>query len=102
MINSKYFRDIFGSILDYKKIVLLWFLIKIDKDLLLEIGFSERDINHLNSELKNILIEQHEDYLKYVKNEEESVHEKFLNKQLEQNFAPFLKILGTNEILFCC
>ena len=37
------------------------FLIKNDKDLLLEIGFSERDINRLNLEFKNILKEQHEE-----------------------------------------
>ena len=56
------------------------FSIKNDKDLLLEIGFSERDIDRLNLEFKNILIEQHEEYLDYVKNKEESVIEKFLNK----------------------
>ena len=80
MINSNYFRDILESIPDYRKIVLLIFLIKNDKDLLLEIGFSERDINRLNLEFKNISIEQHEEYFDYVKNEEESVIEKFLNK----------------------
>ena len=80
MNNSKYFKDIFESIPEYKKIVLLFFLIQNDKNLLLEIGFSERDINHSNLELKNILIEQHEDYLDYVKDQEESIIEKILNK----------------------
>ena len=56
------------------------FLIKNDKNLLLEIGFSERDNNHLKLKFKNILIEQHEVYLDYVMNEEESVIEKFLKK----------------------
>ena len=79
MYNSNYFRDIFESIPDYRKIILM-FLFKNDKEFLLEIGFSERDINRLNLELKNILIEQHEEYLDYVKNEEKSVIEKFLNK----------------------
>ena len=59
------------------------FLIENDEDLLHEIGFSERDINHISLEFKNFLIEQHEEYLDYVKNEEESVNEKFLNKQME-------------------
>ena len=39
MNNSKYFRDIFESITDYRKIVLLIFLIQNDKNLLKEIGF---------------------------------------------------------------
>ena len=80
MDNSNYFKDIFESIPDYRKIVLLMFLIKNDKDLLLEIDFSERDINHLNLEFENILIEQHEECLEYIKNEEESIIEKILNK----------------------
>ena len=48
--------------------------------LLHEIGLSERDINRLNLEFENILIEQHEDYLDFVENEEESFIENFLNK----------------------
>ena len=75
-----YFKDLFESITDYKKIVLLILLIRNDKKLLHEYGFSERDINHLNLECKNIIIDQHGEYLDYVKNEEESVLEKFLNK----------------------
>ena len=74
-----YFKDLFESISDYKKIVLLVFLIQNDKNLLKEIGFSKNDINCLNLEFKNILIEQHEEYLAYIKNEKESVLEKFLN-----------------------
>ena len=67
MDNSNYFEDLFQSLPDYRKIVLLMFLIKNDTDFLLEIGFSERDINRLNLEFKNILIEQHEECLDYVK-----------------------------------
>ena len=80
MDHVKYFKELFESITDYRKIVLLIFLIHNDKDLLLEIGFSERDINRLNSEFENISIEEHEEYLDYSKNEKESVLEKFLNK----------------------
>ena len=79
MDNINYFKFIFESIHDYKKIVLLIFLIQIDKNSLKEIGFSENDINQLNLEFKDILLEQHEEYLAYIKNEEESVLEKFLN-----------------------
>ena len=80
MNNSDYFRDIFESISDHKKIILLIFLVQNDKNLLHEVGFSERDISRLNLEFKNILKEQHEEYLDYIKNEEESILEKFLNK----------------------
>ena len=55
-------------------------LIKNDKDLLLETGFIERDMNRLYLEFKIILMEQHEEYLDYVKNDEESIFEKFSNK----------------------
>ena len=79
-MNDNYFKDLFESIPDYKKIVLLIFLIQNDKNLLKEIGFSKNDINLLNLQFKNILIEQYEDYLDYIRNEEESVLEKFLNK----------------------
>ena len=79
MNNSNYFKDIFESITDYRKIVLLIILIN-DKDFLIEIGFSERDIKKLNLEFKNILMEQNEQYLDYNKNAEESIIEKILNK----------------------
>ena len=80
MDNENYFKDLFESIPDYRKIVLLIFLIQNDKNLFKEIGFSKKDINLLNLEFKNIIIEEFEEYLSYIKNEEESILEKFLNK----------------------
>ena len=80
MDNINYFKDIFESIHDYKKIVLLIFLIQNDKNLLKEIRFSKNDINLLNLEFRNILIEQKEDFLSYIKNQEESIIERILNK----------------------
>ena len=80
MNNNNYFKDIFESNHDYKKIVLLIFLIQNDKNLLHEVGFTQRDINRLSIEFKNILIEEFEYYLSYIKNEEESIIERFLNK----------------------
>ena len=62
------------------KKVLLTFLIQNDKNLLKEIGFSKNDINLLNLEFKNILLEEFEDYLSYIKNKEESIIERILNK----------------------
>ena len=80
MDNGNYFEDLFESIKDYRKIVLLIFLNKDDTNLLKEIDFSKNDINLLSLEFKNILLEEYEIYLDYIKNEEESVIEKFLNK----------------------
>ena len=80
MNNANYFIDMFESIPDYKKIVLLIFLIQNDKNLLKEIGFSKNDINLLNLEFKNNLLEEYEIYLDYITNQEESILEKFLNK----------------------
>ena len=79
MNYDNYFRDLIESIEDYRKIVLLIFLIKNDETLLREVGFSESDINRLNLEFKNILLELNEDYLGHIKNQEESILEKFLN-----------------------
>ena len=80
MEDSKYFKDLLESIQDYKKIILLIFLIQNDKNLLEETAFKKNDIDRLNLEFKNILIEQHEKYLYHVKNIEESIIEKILNK----------------------
>ena len=80
MNNVNYFKDLFESIPDYKKIVLLLFLIKNNVDMLYECGFVRGDINFLSKEFKNILLELNEDYLDLIKNHEESVLEKFLNK----------------------
>ena len=80
MNNENYFKDVFESIHDYKKIVLLIFLIQNDKNLLHEVGFSQRDINRLSIEFKNIILEEFEEYLSYIKNQEESIIEKILNK----------------------
>ena len=77
---NNYFKDVLESISDYRKIILLIYFIQNDKNLLHEIGFTKNDINRLNLEFKNILIEQNEEYLDYIKDQEESRLEKFLNK----------------------
>ena len=70
----------FKSNPDYRKVVLLIFSIQNDDDLLKECRFLKSEINRLDKESKNTLIEQHENYLDYVRNEEESVIENFINK----------------------
>ena len=99
MDNRNYFIFLFESIPDYKKIVLLMFLIKYDNDLLTECGYSKNDIKRLNKEFINILLKQKEDYLDYIKNEEESVIERILNKQMEQNFAILFEDLRQERYL---
>ena len=80
MDHVNYFKYLFESIPDYRKIVLLMFLIKNDVDLLTECGFLKIDNNRLCLEFKIFLVEQIEDYLDYIKNEEESLLEKILYK----------------------
>ena len=79
MNNENYFKDIFESIQDYRKIVLLVFLIQSDKNLLKEIGFSKNDTIRLSIEFKNILLAEFNNYLSYKKNQEESIIEKILS-----------------------
>ena len=67
MDNVIYFTDLFKSKLDYRKIVLLMFLIKNDANLFYECGFLKGDINFLYKEFKNILVELNEEYLDHRK-----------------------------------
>ena len=80
MKNVNFFEDIFESIANYKKIVLIIFLNKNDVNFLYECGFLKCDIDFLCREVKNILLELNEDYLDHIKNQEEAIIEKILNK----------------------
>ena len=75
-----YLKDLFESIPDYKKIVLLMFSIENDVNFLYECGFLKGDINFRYNDLKYILLELIEEYLDHIKNQEESILEKFLKK----------------------
>ena len=52
MDNINYFKDLFESIPDYQKIVLIMFLIKNDLNFLHECGFLKSDINFYIRNLK--------------------------------------------------
>ena len=81
MNYKNYLKDLFECIPDYRKIVLLIYLIQNDDDYFLkECGFLNSDINRLNEDFKTILIEQNEENLEYVEDQEESIIEKILNK----------------------
>ena len=59
---------------------MLLLLTKNDDDLLTEYGFVKTDIERLNLEFKKILSEQIDEFYSYVKNQEESIIERILNK----------------------
>ena len=80
MNYENYFKDLFEFIRDYRKIVLTLFLIQNDADVIKECGFLKSEINRLNQEYKIFLLEQNEEYLDYIKNQEEAIIEKILNK----------------------
>ena len=76
----RYFKDLVESIPDYRKIVLLMFPIKNDFVLLHECGFVKADFNNQRLEFRNILLEQNENYLDYIKDQEESIIKRTLDK----------------------
>ena len=78
--HINYSKDVFKSIPNYKKIISLLLSIQNDKDSLRKCGFWQNDINRSSNEFKNSLVDQSEEYLDYIKNEEESVMEKILSK----------------------
>ena len=45
-----------------------------------ECGFLEKDFISLYKECKNVLIDRNEEYLYYIKNRDEALIERFLNK----------------------
>ena len=80
MNYENYIKESFESITDYRKIISIIFLIINDRNLLREIGFNKNDNIGLSLEFKKILIDQHEEYLDFVRNEDESSIEKIFNK----------------------
>ena len=60
----------------------------------------KNDINRLCEHFKIILIEQNEEYESYIKNEEESILEKILDKQMEQNFSNLFEDIRHERSLF--
>ena len=80
MNYENFFKDMFESIPDYRKIVFFMFLIKNDNDLLTKCGFLKADFNRLCKKFKNILMAQNEEYLDHINVEEESIIEKMPNE----------------------
>ena len=80
MNNVNFFNDMFESIPDYRKIVLLMFSIQNDIILLYECGFLKGDIHYLHKKFENNLLELNQELLDSIKNEEESIVEKNINQ----------------------
>ena len=80
MDQVKYFKGLFKSIPNYKKIILLMFSIKDDVDFLKECQFLKNDFNCLFMGLQKVLNEQNADDIDYPKKEEEVFIEKIPNK----------------------
>ena len=74
-----YFKDMFESIPNYRKIILLCFIIKRDDVLLREFGLSDDFIKKLYDDCKQIMISDMDQYFSHIKNLEESIIEKILN-----------------------
>ena len=79
MDDINYFKDLFKSIKDYRKIVLLIFIIKQDNDILLESGLSQKFIDKLYGGCKKVLNNELEEYNDHIKNLEESELEELNN-----------------------
>ena len=60
MDKIKYFKDLFESIPENRKIVIILFWLIMIMIFSIECGFLETDFNRLYSKFKNILIEQNE------------------------------------------
>ena len=76
MDHVNFSKDLFESLSDYRKTVLIVFSIKNDVDC----RSLKIDFICLCLEFKNISLQQNEEYLDYFKNEEESINGRILEK----------------------
>ena len=80
MEDINYFKDMLESIPNYRKIILLCFIIKRDDVILREFGLSDDFIEKLYDDCKQIMISDMDQYFSHIKNLEESIIEKILIK----------------------
>ena len=93
MNHVYYFEDLFESISDCRKTLLLLFLIKNDVDSINECGYLKIDFNHVCLEFKKTSTEQNEAYSDFIENEEESIVEMILNKQMESYLSTMFEVV---------
>ena len=65
------------SVPNYRKIILLCFIIKRDDIMLKEFGLSDNFIKKLYDDCKQIMINEMNQYFSHIKNLEESIIERF-------------------------
>ena len=80
MEDINYFKDTLNSIPNYGKIILLCFIIKRDDKILKEFGLSDNFIEKLYDDCEKIIESDIDQYFSHIKNLEESIIEKILNK----------------------
>ena len=80
MEDINYFKDMLESIPNYRKIILLGFIIKRDDLMLKEFGLSDDFIKKLYDDCKQIMNSDMDQYFSHLKNLEESMIEKILIK----------------------
>ena len=80
MEDINYFKDMLESIPNYRKVILLCFIIKRDDVILREFGLSDDFIEKLYNDCKQIMISDMDQYFSHIKNLEESIIEKILIK----------------------
>ena len=80
MEDINYFKDMLESISNYRKIILLCFIIKRDDVILREFDLSDDFIEKLYNDCKQIMISDMDQYFSHIKNLEESIIEKILIK----------------------
>ena len=78
MEDINYFKDMLESIPNYRKIILLCFIIKRDDVMLKEFGLSDNFIKKLYNDCKQIMISDMDQYFSHIKNLEQSIIEKVL------------------------
>ena len=78
MEDISYFKDMLESIPNYRKIMLLCFIIKRDDVMLKEFGLSDNFIKKLYNDCKQIMISDMDQYYSHIKNLEQSIIEKIL------------------------
>ena len=75
-----YFKDLLVSITDFRKIVLLKFLVKNDCDFQQESCYLKKILIVYVWRFEKLRMQQNEEYLDYIKNEEEAIIEEVLNR----------------------
>ena len=78
MEDINYFKDMLESIPNYRKIILLCFIIKRDNVMLREFGLLDNFIKKLYDDCKQIMISDMDQYFSHIKILEESIIEKIL------------------------